>query len=1050
MFPKGSIITGPLWDEPVEVISFIQEPGIGYLAQVSGRKSQRFYEDYIMTDDIQQISMSKSGAVSLDSSRITNLIQNHFLKQDICFSDQQARGNSNVIPLPHQIEAVYSRMLQTSSVRYLLADDPGAGKTIMSGMLISEMIARGDATRILILVPPLVLTQWQEELETKFGEDFTIVNRGLLKGFSGNPFVEHDKVLCSLYWGMRDEIKAEILGANYDLVIIDEAHKMAAYSTKKRQTKRTKLYRLGEALSQKCEHLVLLTATPHKGDRENYRHLMRLVDEDLFNETIDNSQLYDIAKPYVIRRLKESMVQFDGTPLFPKRTTKTLAFNLSQTELKLYEAVTDYVSVHFNRAKREGNRSTSFAMMLLQRRLSSSLEAIYVSLLRRRDRLLIIADAEQKRIEEWAKEIDDENNDIPNDELESFENNMLGATTEIDPVELQIEIEELDRLIALAETIRLNNVEYKYDALENTLFGENGLIANNEKLLIFTESKDTLLFLQRRLEERLGEVVLIEGSMNMEQRQIAVRRFREEVPIMIATDAGGESINLQFCNQMINYDIPWNPNKLEQRMGRIHRIGQKNEVFIFNLVASNTREGQVMERLLTKLDTMRKDLGNDLVYDFLGDVLDDHGLSLDNLMVEAIEDRERLEEVIAKMDKVLSDEHSELIELAKRERLADSVDLPGVRRSFNDIQLRALPQRAYSYFLKDELEKQRMQSTERVKNVFRIQYIPKAVLTKARQLGLPISKDEEFILTTNRSLANEEVSLVSAGHPLITLLLNVAEEERIATRLATYKTNLPTPEPLQVVVVNYRLRDGNNRIIDTKLQIFAERQNGEVIELSPHWLYSLETPTFVETNSLSDSVLIAAKRQAIQEQQSVKTKRQFRGYQKQQQLESAFDKRLEDLKQRLIEFEETNYDNKNTANINKYNSRIREQEQRKRERIAQVHREGSVSLQKLETIVSLQTVTDPNNWRIIPTDVKIIVELHEENAGRTSRIQPAFGLVDFYSEDNEGNKRFILMAKSLPTNIKNIEDYAEIIDDCYIYVVDGYLISHEVSMKVFS
>ncbi|MED3382669.1 helicase-related protein [Bacillus tropicus] len=1048
MFPKGSIITGPLWDEPVEVISFVHEPGIGYLAQVSGRKSQRFYEDYIMAEDMHQVTMSKSGAVSLDSSMIASLIQYHFLKQDICFSDQQARGNSNVIPLPHQIEAVYSRMLQTSSVRYLLADDPGAGKTIMSGMLINEMIARGDATRILILVPPLVLTQWQEELKSKFGEDFTIVNRGLLNGFSGNPFVEHDKVLCSLYWGMRDEIKAEISAANYDLVIIDEAHKMAAYTTKKRQTKRTKLYRLGEALAQKCEHLVLLTATPHKGDRENYRHLMRLVDEDIFNETIDSSQLHDIAKPYVIRRLKESMVQFDGTPLFPKRTTKTLTFHLSQAELKLYKAVTDYVSEHFNRAKREGNRSTSFAMMLLQRRLSSSLEAIYVSLLRRRDRLVICADTEQKRIEQWAKEID-ENNDITTDELESFENNMLGATTEIDPIELQIEIEELDRLIALAEDIRRNNVEYKYDALEQALFGESGLIANNEKLLIFTESKDTLLFLQRRLEERIGEVVLIEGSMNMEQRQIAVRRFREEVPILIATDAGGESINLQFCNQMVNYDIPWNPNKLEQRMGRIHRIGQKNEVFIFNLVASNTREGQVMERLLTKLETMRKDLGNDLVYDFLGDVLDDQGLSLDDLMIEAIEDRERLDEVIAKMDKVLSEEHSELIELAKRERLADSVDLPGVRRSFNDIQLRALPHRAYSYFLRTELEKQQMNSTERVKNVFRIRYVPKAVLSKARQLGIYISKDEDFVLTTDRSLASEEAALVTVRHPLITLFMNAADEERMATRLATYKTNLSTPEPLQVVVVNYRLRDGNNRIIDTKLQIFAERESGEFIELSPHWLYSLESATFVETSPLNNSVLIAAKRQAVQEQQLVKTKRQFRGFQKQHQLEFAFDKRIEDLKQRLNEFEETNFDNKNSANINKYNSRIREQEQRKQERIAHVHREGSVSLQKLEAIVSLQTATDSYNWRVFPTDVRILIELHEENAGRTVRIQPALGLVDFYSEDSEGNKRFILMAKSLPIAIDNIGDYAEIIDECYIYVVDGYLISDEVPMKMY-
>src|SRR5699024_1874986 len=201
-----------------------------------------------------------------------------------------------------------------------------------------------------------------------------------------------------------------IFSSSFDLVIVDEAHKMAAYTVvkkKKKQTRRTKLYRLGEELARKTEHLLLLTATPHKGDHENYRHILRLLDEDLFHENINKHEMVHTAKPFVIRRLKESMVQFDGTPLFPQRTTKTLTFDLSLAEQKLYDEVTNYVSEHFNRAKRTGNRSTSFAMMLLQRRLSSSIEAIYLSLIRRRDRLRTIEKEKLKKLEQEMQRFDE-------------------------------------------------------------------------------------------------------------------------------------------------------------------------------------------------------------------------------------------------------------------------------------------------------------------------------------------------------------------------------------------------------------------------------------------------------------------------------------------------------------------------------------------------------------------------------------------------------------------------------------------------------------------
>lgn len=1044
MFPKGAVIQSPKWNEPVEVISLIEEPGIGYLAQVKGRKSNRLYEDYILEEELAQLELAASVS-ELDDMTVADMLYYYFLKHDIYFADQQARGNGQVIPLPHQIEAVYSRMLKTPTVRYLLADDPGAGKTIMSGMLVSEMMARGEARRILVLVPPLVQIQWQQELKGKFGDDFTIINRALLNTLGGNPFEQYEKIICSIYWAMRDDIKALILSSSFDLVIVDEAHKMAAYTEvkqKKKQTRRTKLYRLGEELSRKTEHLLLLTATPHKGDHENFRHLLRLLDEDLFHENIPKGDMQYTAKPYVIRRLKESMIQFDGTPLFPNRTTKTLTFDLSVAETELYEEVTNYVSEHFNRAKRRGNRSTSFAMMLLQRRLSSSIEAIYLSLLRRRERLSVIEKEELKKMEEEVLFFDE----ITPDELDQLEDNIIGAVAEYDHEELRLEIEQLDRLIELTEQIREDNVEYKYDELERTLFGKGGLLANGEKLLVFTESKDTLRYLERRLKERLTEVAIIEGSMNMNQRQQSVRKFREEVPVMIATDAGGESINLQFCNQMINYDIPWNPNKLEQRMGRIHRIGQKNEVFVFNLVAVNTREGVVMQRLLDKLNTMREDLGSELVYDFLGDILEEYDLSLERLMMESIENREHLDEIIAQMERILSEEHARLIQLAKKESVTDKVDLPGVRKTFNDVRLRVLPQRAYTKFLKRELEKQRINVTERTKKIFRISYLPKVVLQKAKTLGLHFNKFEELIFTMDRQLASEDVTLVSAGHPLVTLLISEVEEQRFSSKLTTYSVDLPAPEKLEVAIISYKLRDGNNRILSNELKIVALRETGKVVELSPYWLYQLDEPRFEPITGESTRVLTKAKRLAILNQNEVRNTRSLRAMQKEEQLRKAFDARIANLQIRLDEFIRTNEKQKNSANINKFKSQIREQEQRRHKRIEHVRREGAISLQKIEIVTQLYVEADDESWRCFPTDVRPTIELYEEEKGRKPRMLPAMGLVDFVSE-SEDKQRFIVVANSVPSHIPNIHDYDEIINQTYIYVIDGYLISQVVPLE---
>src|SRR5699024_9951454 len=303
-----------------------------------GQDTNVFYETLIEKEKIKdfQILTNENKNKKLVANDIQKYIQYIMLKNEIKYSDSKVLGNINVIPLPHQMEAVYRRMLQVPQVRFLLADDPGAGKTIMAGMLIKELIARYSTEKILILVTPLVLKQWQEELEQKFGLHFHIINRNVLKEYGRkNPFIENSLILTSMYWAIRDDVKPLIQEAEYDLIIVDEAHKMAAYTqgTAKKRVFRTKLYQLGESILRKAEHALLLTATPHKGDTENLRHLMELIDEDVFSSSSANGSLKEKTNPYIIRRLKENLKHFDGTTIFPKRTTKTIQFELTESEL---------------------------------------------------------------------------------------------------------------------------------------------------------------------------------------------------------------------------------------------------------------------------------------------------------------------------------------------------------------------------------------------------------------------------------------------------------------------------------------------------------------------------------------------------------------------------------------------------------------------------------------------------------------------------------------------------------------------------------------------
>ncbi|MED4182080.1 DEAD/DEAH box helicase [Priestia megaterium] len=1051
MLKVGEIIKGPFWPEIIEIKNCELIDDDLYVVEAIGRQTNKYYDRYLEQYQLDQLEKLQQEEAHFNPERLQHYLQYYVLKTEERYSQSRARGNKKIIPLPHQIEAVYGRMLQSPQVRYLLADDPGAGKTIMSGMLIRELLARQSAERILILVPPLVLKQWQEELKEKFGEDFMIITRTLLNSSNEvNPFEACDKMIASVYWASREEIKSLILKSHFDLVIVDEAHKMAAYTygVKKKQIQRTKMYQLGEALLRHTEHCLLLTATPHKGDKENFRHLMSLVDHDIFSRLNSGESMYEKSNPFIIRRLKESMVNFDGTPLFPKRTTKTISFELSMEEQDLYEEVTAYVRAHFNRAKQNNKPNVAFAMMILQRRLSSSLDAIYLSLVRRKERLENLL---YNRQQIQKVDIDDFEDKDP-DEQEELELRLEGETDTLDLAELQLEIDVLGNLIDKAGNIRKQDVERKYIELERTLFGSNGLLAKGEKILIFTESKDTLYYLENKLLLHVPEVAKIVGNFSTDQRRIEVEKFRDDVQIMLATDAGGESINLQFCNQMISYDIPWNPNRLEQRMGRIHRIGQKNQVFIFNLVATNTREGDVLIRLLQKMEQMRSDLGLELVYDFIGEVLKEKGVDLSDLMEQAISGREHLDDLIAKMEKTLSEEHKRLLELAKQERMDElSFDLPGIRRSFQELSINSLPVRVYGEFVIKQIEETRI--LLHISNggaVGRIDRFPKNIRELARKRRFLFKTDQSIRFAIKPTKETEEVPLLQNDHPLYKLALELSGNEIQQVSIPVCRIKAPVIEPITVELNQVSIVDGTGRELQQSLLLLGKRESGEWINIDLYCLFNREFKV-MEANIPEDQ---SFKREAIMQARKVlheiQIKRDDYINKKSVYLRKSFDEQMTTLQNRLFKYEQNNFDNKNSALINQTYTQIEDLEERSRERLDDIERERSIQLQPIKRLAQLRLEPiEQTIGRVIPEDVIKLVKEYEYQHGRLN-IQPckAFGLIDFTSESTDEENRFIIATYSLSGLIKtiNIADYDTFKNLVYIYVLEDGKMKKEIKL----
>jgi superfamily II DNA or RNA helicase len=665
-----------------------------------------------------------------DAESIRLLVESARIRLAYAHDRHFAVSLSGIRTLPHQIEAVYLRMLPQPRLRYLLADDPGAGKTIMAGLLIKEMRLREAIDRVLILCPAPLTIQWQDELLRWFGEAFDIIFSAVDQQQLVNPWHRATQVIASLDYAKQDEVRERVWSERWDLVVIDEAHNCSAY-TKSRsgrgdETEKTKRYQIAERLAANTDHLLLLTATPHHGDDDRFAHFIRLIDSDLFPEPNRvGNQATEIRRdilrlgpdcPWALRRLKEDLRDLHGRRLFPDRHAHTVTFQLNLQEYDLYKAVTAYINQFLPQSSGRRQASVALARTVLQRRLASSTMAIHESIRRRLERQQnLLKELEElppaqrsRRLAQLQGRLADVEQD--EDDLDDSDRDQIADqfTSAVGLDQLRTEIAALQDLLAQARRVRDHASDSKLAALKACLeraeFRE--LNDGRGKLLIFTEHRDTLTYLCQWLARWGYTTCHIHGGMNPHERKRAQEQFRVEKQICVATEAAGEGINLQFCRLMINYDLPWNPTRLEQRLGRIHRIGQERDVHAFNFVANSSEEGQpivegrILERLLEKLDQMRAVL-DDRVFDVIGEVLSLNDVNLPDILREAAFDPRRLDDYldqIARIDPAKLKKYEEATGIALARA---NVDFSGFQQANAEAEERRLmPRYVEEHFVK--------------------------------------------------------------------------------------------------------------------------------------------------------------------------------------------------------------------------------------------------------------------------------------------------------------------------------------------------------------
>lgn len=768
---EGMTLQSHLWPEPVK-IEKVEDFGNNLRIIGATINTKQYVDTIIPKEELNKIHVLEIETdFSAESENVFLALEAYRYKLASLFDPILAMNVSRIDPLPHQIEAVYGYILKLPRIRFLIADDPGAGKTIMAGLVIKELKLRGLARRILIVTPGHLKDQWRRELNDKFSENFVIADRSVMSAHYGeNVWERENQLITSMDFAKQDDIIPSLQAAHWDLVIVDEAHKMAAYRYGDNLEK-TARYKLGEVLSKTSEHLLFLTATPHKGDPENFRLFLDLLEPGFFSsEMMLKESIESRDNPLFIRRMKEDLKDFEGKPLFLPRYVKTIKFSLTDDERDLYNELSKYVVTQYNKAlKSDKKRNVAFALLILQRRMASSVYAAKRSLQRRKKRLEdLLRGEEEKPIKAVfdIDEIDDYEEQRRWEVEESWESLSVAENRE----ELEREIKIIEQLIEMADEIIGRESEVKLKELKKLMesLGE-------QKILIFTESRDTLEYLVNKLKKWGYSVTFIHGGMDLPSRIMAEKRFKTEAQVMVATEAAGEGINLQFCNIMINYDIPWNPNRLEQRMGRIHRYGQTKEVFVYNLVSADTREGKVLARLLDKLEEIRNALGTDKVFDVIGEIF--YGKRLYQLVIEAAANARDISEILKEIEIKVDEEYIAKVKDALGESLATKfIDYTRIKEmALKAKEYRLIPEYTEAFFVK--AFGRAGGKIAKIGEFYRIDSIPYEIRKIAEEIpfrntwGVLARRYPKITFDKDVAMLHSDAEFVSFGHPLFEAVL---------------------------------------------------------------------------------------------------------------------------------------------------------------------------------------------------------------------------------------------------------------------------------------
>jgi superfamily II DNA or RNA helicase len=1023
--PKaGDILEGDFWPEQVRALT-VQPVGGRTKIEAVGTSTQRFYSRILSSEDLAQVRMATEMERDFSGrgEAFFLAMEAHRIRYAHQFDPLFAVNVSQVDSLPHQIEAVYHYILRNPRIRFLLADDPGAGKTIMTGLLLKELKYRGLVRRALIVVPGHLKDQWLREMKERFAESFTIVDRSVMNATWGrNVWWEQPQVITSMDFAKQDEVMATLGEADWDLVVVDEAHKMAAYRYGEK-TSKTERYRFGELLSRKSHFLLFLTATPHRGDPENFRLFLDLLQPGLFaNTALLNESVHNRDNPLFLRRLKEDLRDFEQRPLFPPRHVATKAYRLNDDEKRLYNAVTEYVEKSYNKALATEKRNVAFALLILQRRLASSVRAVRRSLERRQARL-----EELLKLGTWLAErgtVNEEQlEDAPEAERLKQEEELVERLTAAETrEELQAEINTLTNLIRLAREAERHEVETKFNELRKVIADEH-IQQTGEKLLIFTESRDTLEYLAERFRAGHYSVVILHGGMNLDARIRAEHEFHEQAQVMVSTEAGGEGINLQFCALMVNYDIPWNPNRLEQRMGRIHRYGQQKEVHIYNLVAADTREGRVLDALFRKLERIQGALGSDRVFDVIGDVLP--GRSLKDLIVEAIANRRTLDDIVAEIEAIPDDEAVRKAREAVLEGLATRhIDLQRVLGEDRRARENRLVPEYIERFLERACRFIGIPIERRRDGLWRIANVPYEIRNVALEFKHrfgEVHREYNKLAFDKQTARRHDAIFVAPGHPLLEAIVErifarCAEDVRRGAAFADPDSKLDG----WLWFVEGEVRDGMNAVAGKRLFAIYQPIQGEVRLINSSVLWDLD-PSLRELEAASDpgedAIMAYAIEQVLESYRSELLQQRERdaAIKRKYGLRS-LEQMILDAEARLIEYETRRAKGENLPDVEMQNEERRKEELKARKQALEeeIRRETSLLPSTPQVLGVVRVLPKPSSDEAMRSDAAIeavgmqVAMDYERAQGRLPEDVSAQNLgYDIRSAGEENSVRYI-------------------------------------------